>query len=569
MKYVAFAFSLFLLIFTGCSDSKYEFMVYSQDPDAINIESVVTAKDIENYPHLSQKTDKDWLLLFYLCADADKIHNTDPNPNDEMFRQMAQIGRGLKKIRKYDGTSPKSSYANVTAVGLWDGYNTDKELTYYLPYTYAFEFKYPSQTYTSEIVQDVNNFTIDKSPEIMSSENNWIGDLHEMNMAKTETLSAFLSWALAEYNSDNSKEVALIIAGTGGGSFGDETGTYIPPSARSTCSDQSSESFYLSATDIVTALTANGFSSSNKLPLLIIDSSFSASLEDAFEYRNTVLSLVASPSEIPFASIDFNYLLQCFRKDASPYSIGSELVNIYANKNYYKNSITNKGISSLSYIDLSHVESIANNVNLLADSILNLKDTKNLNNNKYSIYDCMKNSDYGFLLYNDSAENLLTDYSMFYKAVYNHETANLIPKYEGTTIFLQGYFYQFDLGYLTRQINKTAAYKTGAESIYYYCDEIQTEMKKAVVSCWRNGTGNKAGLYPSIDSESAFGLTITGPARELSGCEGDYFQPYNATNFSFKDYKESGNESKNNWKNLLESLFPEQFKDITEFIHYL
>ncbi|MCR5495446.1 MAG: hypothetical protein K6F15_07385 [Treponema sp.] len=569
MKYVAFAFSLFLLIFTGCSDSKYEFMVYSQDPDAINIESVVTAKDIEIYPHLSQKTDKDWLLLFYLCADADKIHNTDPNPNDEMFRQMAQIGRGLKKIRKYDGTSPKSNYANVTAVGLWDGYNVEKELTYYLPYTYAFEFKYPSQTYTSEIVQDVNNFTIDKSPEIMSSENNWIGELHEMNMAKTESLSAFLSWALAEYNSDNSKEVALIIAGTGGGSFGDETGTYIPPSARSTCSDQSSESFYLSATDIVTALTANGFSSSNKLPLLIIDSSFSASLEDAFEYRNTVLSLVASPSEIPFASIDFNYLLQCFRKDASPYSIGSELVNIYANKNYYKNSITNKGISSLSYIDLSHVESIGNNVNLLADSILNLKDTKNLNNNKYSIYDCMTNSDYGFLLYNDSAENLLTDYSMFYKAVYNHETANLIPKYEGTTIFLQGYFYQFDLGYLTRQINKTAAYKTGAESIYYYCDEIQEAMKKAVVSCWRNGTGNKSGLYNSIDSDSAFGLTITGPARELSGCEGDYFQPYNATNFSFKDYKESGNESKNNWKNLLESLFPEQFKDITEFIHYL
>lgn len=209
---------------------------------------------------------------------------------------------------------------------------------------------------------------------------------------------------------------------------------------------------------------------------------------------------------------------------------------------------------------------------MLADRILTKKDTKNLDNNTYSVYDSLKadNSNasykYGFLCYNDAAENLLTDTAMFYKAVYNHETANVPPGFSGMVLF-QGYFYQFDLGYLTKQINKTAASKHGVEEIYYYCDQIQSSMKNAVVSAWRNGSGSKSGLYTKIDKESAFGLTITGPAREISGSSGNYFQPYYATSFSFRDYKETGKGSKSNWKDLLESLYPEQFQDTT-FIHY-
>ncbi len=565
--------TLGLFTLSACSSGTYDFAVTSYDPDAITIENVVSANKAEDYPHLTEVSDKDWLVLFYICADTDKIHNTDPAPNDELYKQMAQIGRGLKKIRRYDGLNPKADYKNITAVGLWDGYNIDKDLQYYMPYTSALEFKYPAQTYTKDIQSDIKNFAKDLSQEIMNSENNWLGDVQELNMAKPESLSNFLHWSLEKYNSDNSKDVVLVIAGCGGGSFGDETGSYIPPSSRSTCSDQSSESYYLSATDIVTALSANGFSSTNKLPILILDTSFGASLEDSFEYRNTVLSMVAAPSELPYASINYNYLLQCFKKNATPYSIGTELVNIYANTNYNLNSITIKGISSLSFIDLTQIEAVANNVNMLADRILTKKDTKNLDNNTYSVYDSLKadNSNasykYGFLCQNEAAENLLTDTAMFYKAVYNHDTANVLPGYESSTILFQGYFYLFDLGYLTKQINKTAASKHGVEEIYYYCDQIQNSMKKAVVSAWRNGTGSKSGLYARIDKNSAFGLTITGRAIQLSGSENNYFQPYYATTFSFKDYKETGKESKSNWKDLLESLYPEQFQDTT-FIHY-
>lgn len=562
-----------LLIFGACSSDTYDFIITSSDPDAVNIENIVTPNDSSEYPHLTQTTDKEWLVLFYIAADTSKKYNSYPRqPNDARFIQMAQIGRGLRKIRLADGKTPKSAYANVTAVGLWDGYNAnrdgqdeEKDLQHYLPYTYLFEFKYPDQTYTADISSNYENFTIDVSSDVMNSTNNWLTDTHEANTASGDTLKNFLSWALSKYNSDNSKEVALILTGDSGGSFGDETGTYIPPESRATCRDSSSNSSFLSAPEIVTALSANGFSSSEKLSILILDAAFSASLEDSFEYKDTVLSLVASPSEVPYGAIDFNYLLQCFTKNATPYSIGTSLVNIYANINYGRNQETFKGMSSLSYIDLTQIVPVANNTNMLADKIISLKNTKKIKNNTYSVFDCLTNSDYGFLKYNDEADNYLTDNAMFYKAMYEHEvTDKLHPE---ATTFFQGYFYQFDLGYLAYKIYRTVASKQGIESIYYYCDEINKSLEKAVVSCWRNGTGSKSGLYPAVESNFRLGLTITGSARDQSGFAGNYLQPYNFSTFSFRDYKETGKESSSNWKELLTELYPEQFQ-ANNYPHY-
>lgn len=336
MKKYSFIFALIISFFyISCSSDSYNIFLTTTEPDTINIENIVIPNSADKYPELTAPVNKDWLVLFYIGADS--------YVNDELYLQMAQIGRGLRSIMRYDGQTFKKDFSKVTAVALWDGFNTDGSYTpkFYLPNTYLFEFKYPEQKSTIEIADDYRNFTINHSDEVLKSGDNWLTINQEVNSADGDTLRKFIAWAQNKYNSDNSKEVILVISGMGGGSFGTETGTYIPPSSRATSRDYSSESYYLSAPQIKIALEANGFNSSNKLKLLIIDSAFSASLEDAFELRNNVASMIASPSDVPDGGIDFNYFLQSLRKNTSIYNIGSETVNVYANRNYNYNKERN------------------------------------------------------------------------------------------------------------------------------------------------------------------------------------------------------------------------------------
>ena len=559
---------LSFLIFGSCSNDSYDCYSWTSDPDEISIDNVVSANNAEEHPHdnLKTKIEKDFLVLFYI--------NGDTPYNDYVFYQMAQIGKGLRSVIRYDGITPKKAYNNITAAGLWDGYNKDANFTpkYYYPYTSVLEFIFPEQEYTKNIAKNIKNFTIDYSSEIMNSTNNWLTDIQEASLADSDTLKEFLNWALAKYNSDNSKEVILVLIGMGGGSFGDETGSYIPPDfSRSTCRDYSNESFYLSASDIKKALNENGYTDTNKLPLLVIDSGLSSSLEDAFELKDCVQSLLACPSDAPAGGIDLNYFLQTLKKNSTLYDIGNANVNIYANKNYRNQSITTHGNASLSFLDLSAIGTLADNINLLSAEILNRKDTAEIehsNGKKYSMYNLMYNKTLGegFLYYSDTFENSITDKSMYYQALYEHK----IPD----DTFFMGYFYQYDLTYLSYAIRR-AAEKNGASTLYYYANQVVENLNEIIVSSWRNGTGSKSGLYPNLnttfndDSTTLlqFGITIGGPARsQYKNADGTYIylQPYNFSDFSYKDYQDSTGTT---WKYLLQSLFPEQFVE-NKFIVY-
>ena len=81
-----------LLIFGACSSDTYDFIITSSDPDAVNIENIVTPNDPDNHVHseLKQPIDKDFLILFYI--------NGDTPFNDYAFYQMAQIGKGLRQF---------------------------------------------------------------------------------------------------------------------------------------------------------------------------------------------------------------------------------------------------------------------------------------------------------------------------------------------------------------------------------------------------------------------------------------------------------------------------------------
>ena len=74
------------------------------------------------------------------------------------------------------------------------------------------------------------------------------------------------------------------MSGEGGGSFGKETGSYVP-SSRSINRDMSSDSYYLSMKDVHDALENNNFTESNKLDLLVMEQDYSASLEDLYEIK--------------------------------------------------------------------------------------------------------------------------------------------------------------------------------------------------------------------------------------------------------------------------------------------
>ena len=92
-----------------------------------------------------------------------------------------------------------------------------------------------------------------------------------------------------------------------------------------------------------------------------------------------------------------------------------------------------------------------------------------------------------------------------------------------------------------------------------------------MISKWRNGNNTKQGIYPYLinknkslneDSKIYYGLTIAAQARPQA--KDEYLQPYNFSDFEFKTYKETDQK---NWRDLLEALFPEQFKECTFYTY--
>lgn len=118
MKKYSFIFALIISFFyISCSSDSYNIFLTTTEPDTINIENIVIPNSADKYPELTAPVNKDWLVLFYIGADS--------YVNDELYLQMAQIGRGLRSIMRYDGQTFKKDFSKVTAVALWDGFNTD------------------------------------------------------------------------------------------------------------------------------------------------------------------------------------------------------------------------------------------------------------------------------------------------------------------------------------------------------------------------------------------------------------------------------------------------------------
>ena len=222
---------------------------------------------------------------------------------------------------------------------------------------------------------------------------------------------------------------------------------------------------------------------------------------------------------------------------------------------------------SISFLDLRDISHLAENTTLLADKILK----RNTNSEEYkeeidrsiTLYECMNNKTYGFFNFNENAENNITDYGMFYKSEYYHD----IPDYD----YFWGYIHQYDLGYFSHVIARLCE-SNAVEDVYFYCNNIKQNLQNIIISSWRNGNNTKEGIYPALENTNIttnglkpkFGLTITGPARVQSK---EYLQPYNFSEFKFKNYRYNDDENTGNWRDLLFSLYPEQFQETNFYVY--
>ena len=497
----------------------------------IEIQNIVQANKTISHENLTKKSENNWLLLFYM--------NGDNEQNDSIYEKLFNISKGIRYLRTEQNT-PKVFFDTVTALVLWDGYNKKSSKTkHYHSETSLCEFVYPPNTEKKDFLEDSSQYLNNLSENI-----DWIANNdNELNLGSEETLEFFLSWSIKNYTASN---IVLIFDGPSTGPFGSSD-------SRTATYDESSDYDYLTTDEISVALKNAGFSQTNKIDLIISNTEFSATIEDAYELKNYAKAYIAYPSGIPTAGLPYHRFLQSFTKDSTIQSIGINAVNIFASYYHKTNTIdSDHNIASISFIDLSFIDAVKNAIDPLASYIVDNSTQKKVDNGTYSYLECLRNNTYGFLNFDESSKTFITDYAMFYRCVYKYT--------DEADAYSWGHFFTFDLGYFCTAMLQTAQ-KNGDRSIQNNSSLLLKSLQKAIVASWRNNSSTQEpkGYYPSyIEENNAdinyLGLTITGSSKATQNTSANtfYFQPYARKNLDF--------QTESNWFTLLKTAFPEQFE---------
>ena len=531
--------SLFFLI--SCNIERIEAKIEEVHEDPI-IYNIVTPDKSDEHSELTEKC-SDYLVLFYIAADNSN--------NDFYYEKMIDIVRGIYRVRSNDNITPKKGYAKIQAVVLWDGSNSIQKdsstnYKYFIPNSKVFEAKFPETGRMSDWYSDYLNGFKD-----VSSTATFLGQNNEINTGSKEALKNFLTWSKEKYSAE---KIILVLCGIGEGPFG----TY----SRANQMDNSSRKDFLTAPELNSALKDAGYAE-EKLDLIIFDSSFSSSLEDLYEIRNCVKSVIASPGETPVTGINYKHLLKLLKENSTIYDIGSSIVNIYASS-FYNNSEIDKmqystmGRASISFIDESNIEDIATFVDTFAYYIISQKNNNQIayESSRYSYFQTLQDNPdipYNFLTTSESLNNFLSENTMSYRCTFKIDYED--SGYSG------GHFFTYDLAYLASAIN-IVSQQAGTIEIQNITNQLIEKLDNTVISSWKNGTDKKEGLYKSdiykpfvnYATKNLFGLTITGAAKQhYIQNTPIYYQPYQFSDFSFK--------ADSTWYSLLKQLYPNQFED--------
>lgn len=370
------------------------------------IKRLSTLKDVDNsdieYKELTVRLDPEWtnhtewLMLMYMDGDN--------NLNDPLYLDLNEAENGLAKL---------PSDASVRVIALWDGWdfksgNDDGDTSF-------FDY-FPGQYNTNKSATRLLELGPDKGPQIngeykglytedggiyyeacmlssstidLTATVKWIKD-GEVNMASKETLREFLNWAISNYSAD---KIILQFSDHGGGPRAAASSERPSFGRRSMCWDETSGgNGFLKTSDVSKALYGGGFGDGKKVSLIMEDVCLGGSLEEAYELRDYADYYVGSPNNVPGNGFDYISFVSSLTKGATVEEVGSKLVKKYrsnyewsenrwnsflqnnpsfANYDDLNKSLMNEQLSTLSFVDLSKIDTVENAVNELAYLINN------------------------------------------------------------------------------------------------------------------------------------------------------------------------------------------------------
>jgi hypothetical protein len=470
----------------------------------------------------------DWLILWY--ADGDS------NITDEVYKCLQETCNGLKAITNDDGT-PKTGYASVKVVTLWDGSAVNSKITGNYAGSYLWELQPGSipdadlgktNTIYKKDVSDTASWLVNSSGE------------QEVTMSSKQTLINFLTWANARYAGTHT---AVILSDHGGAVHTDLT------AARSMFTDNTAgdQNQRIETTDYGPVLKQCGFNKDNKLELFFLHACLEGTLETMYEVKDCARYCAASANVSMGGCFAYDSMIKSLTTDADGKTVGRQLINDYMTamntmftadtfkdlasdiNTYYGNptiggvSITNENVSYLCNsgeaadgqyfltgvcVDLSKIDSVCASFNSLASAI----------------------------------NALPVDEEKYIAEKYLRTTSPL-----GNTLMYDAYDLEmFDAGYFAYQMQKygEANKKTAVAAA---AADVETALSSCIITSWRDGyrTAGNQGLYYYDDGKSVygaapfnnnwFGLTIGGG----SSC---YQYWYGVENKNYPNVTDTGNQ---------------------------
>nr|MCR4790318.1 InlB B-repeat-containing protein [Treponemataceae bacterium] len=545
--------------------TEYTFKVLTDDSDEY--------AQVKATPAIVKKA-SDWVVLMYMDGDN--------NLNDPIWLDLNEAEYGLYNIRESDG-SPKSGYASVNAVALWDGaasWKNDDGSTGTPQIgksgTYIYEVGTDDGsdiTYTSSdgCVLSSNTKNLSYTASWLVSENQEIttkkpDTCGELNMGNKQTLINFLNWANAHYTA--TKGIILQFSDHGGGprsvryiqtadghtiKVGDTSGR------RALCWDESSASDFLKTKDISDALTAAGFTGSNKASMILMDVCLGSSLEDAYQFKDCAEYLAASPNTIPGSGLNYTDLMESFKSSKDIKGIGVMILSDY--KSHYTNTLTGltyslwdsyaQSVFGKDYDDLTD----AQQQNLEWDGLLGITtftvtDLSKIDDVKEAI-DSMCDvllSDEGkaktiYVDENGTFSTTETEYTKNFVSYIGQHHANVVNilnerqgYYINECIYYQGSFnWLYDIGYIADMIKVISSptvpdsYDSNAnawQELYNAASAVSEKLGIAISYSWRDSRQTPSprnDFYSTIDRSGYplythhYGLTICGANLAANG----------------------------------------------------
>lgn len=463
-----------------------------------SIPETVTCYNRDLHTAIDDDSSKSYLIMMYLASDSSGLEVPLVNNMIAISKGMAHSSADIKTVAFFDG------YTDTTSLGKG---------------SCLLEIQ-ANKNCNEEIINNHYKIT-DNLPQWISS--------GEVNSGDYNILGNFISWAQENYNSDKKRITILIIGSHGFAAQGSTINAkYYNTSTSnideikqinySCCPDKTSGWSLIYTDQISQAFALGGFSSSNKIDLLIYDVCSAGTIEEAYQVKDYAKSLIFSPNLVPGAGIPYEKPVANIKPNSSIYEIGKNIVNQYAST--YEKQIQNSRPVTLTFADLTLLDGVQDEINSFANYFVN-------NTEHASIF---TDSDKMIMKYSDA----ISDYNLNYESSY-YRTSSTYSK-----------FYTFDLGFVTDKVLKYAENNSLTELVNI-CNEITNRLKKVIALSWRgkykSSTLTTETYSDFNDSANYYGLTICG--HKLGS-----YNPYIST-FAFN--------SDTNWKNFLSTIYTDEF----------